>query len=151
MKIISSCLCGVNCKYSGGNNNREKYMDMLKNGECIPLCPEQLGGLTTPRNPAEILGSAKGVLEGRDKVVDNEGNDVTANFLRGAEEVLRIAKLFNIKEAILKEGSPSCGRNYIYNGEFNGTKIKGMGVTTYLLSINGIEVTTEEDKLNGII
>lgn len=134
MIIMSACLCGVNCKYSGGNNLNEKCLELFKKGEAILVCPEQLGGLMTPRIPAEIR---------EDKVITKEGEDVTAQFLKGAEETLRIAKMVNAKKAILKEGSPSCGCNYIYDGNFNGTKIKGKGITASLLEKNGIKVISD--------
>ena len=134
MIIMSACLCGVNCKYSGGNNLNEKCLELFKKGEAILVCPEQLGGLMTPRIPAEIR---------EDKVITKEGEDVTAQFLKGAEETLRIAKMVNAKKAILKEGSPSCGCNYIYDGNFNRTKIKGKGITASLLEKNGIKVISD--------
>ena len=134
MIIMSACLCGVNCKYSGGNNLNEKCLELFKKGEAILVCPEHLGGLMTPRIPAEIR---------EDKVITKEGEDVTAQFLKGAEETLRIAKMVNAKKAILKEGSPSCGCNYIYDGNFNGTKIKGKGITASLLEKNGIKVISD--------
>ena len=134
MIIMSACLCGVNCKYSGGNNLNEKCLELFKKGEAILVCPEQLGGLMTPRIPAEIR---------EDKVITKEGEDVSAQFLKGAEETLRIAKMVNAKKAILKEGSPSCGCNYIYDGNFNRTKIKGKGITASLLEKNGIKVISD--------
>ena len=134
MIIISACLCGVDCKYSGGNNLNKKCLEIFKKGEAILVCPEQLGGLETPRNPAEIIG---------DKVITKDGQDVTKEFLKGAEETLKIAKMANAKMAILKEGSPSCGCNYIYDGNFNGTKIKGRGKTASLLDENGIKVISD--------
>ena len=132
--LISGCLIGINSKYNGQNNLRKELLD-LKDYNLIPVCPEQLGGLSTPRNPSEISG---------DRVVDNEGQDVTDFFIRGAEEVLKLARIFNCKKAILKESSPSCGVNKIYDGTFSGNKIDGMGITTRLLSENGIEVISDE-------
>ena len=102
----------------------------------IPICPEQLGGLSTPREPSEQRGN---------KVITKSGKDVTENFVKGAKEVLKLARLFGIKEAILKQRSPSCGYGQIYDGTFSGTVIKGDGVTTALLKINGIKVISEED------
>lgn len=145
MYIISACLCGVNCKYSGKNNLNSKCVDIFKNGEAILVCPEQLGGLSTPRNPAEIQGTSKGVLSGRDVILDNENIDVTKEFLKGAYETLYIAKLSNATKAILKEGSPSCGVNYIYDGSFSGRKIKGKGLTAIILENNGINVMSDTD------
>ncbi len=109
---------------------------LLKTETLIPVCPEQLGGLPTPREPAEIR-------EGR--VITKSGKDVTENFKRGAEEVLKIAKMFGIKEAVLKQGSPSCGCGRIYDGTFSGKIVEGDGVTVALLKRHGIKVITEED------
>lgn len=145
MYLISSCLCGVNCKYSGGNNLNEKCLELLKEGKVILVCPEQLGGLSTPRTPAEIKGTAKSVINKEGKVVTKENIDVTEEFLKGAYEVLNIAKLTNVTKAILKEGSPSCGVNYIYDGSFTGKKIDGKGITATILEENGIEIISELD------
>jgi uncharacterized protein YbbK (DUF523 family) len=111
-------------------------MALLKKEILIPVCPEQLGGLPTPREPAEIR-------EG--KVITKSGKDVTENFKRGAEEVLKIAKLFGISEAIFKQGSPSCGCGRVYDGTFSGKIIEGDGITATLLKKRGIKVITEED------
>lgn len=150
MYLISSCLCGVNCKYSGGNNLNEKCLDILKEGKGILICPEQLGGLPTPRLPAEIIGKAENVLRGMDKIISKNNIDVTNEFLKGAKETLKIAKLYKINKAILKEGSPSCGVNYIYDGSFTGKKIKGNGLTTEILIKNGIEVISDIDFMEEI-
>lgn len=140
MILVSACLAGVNCKYNGGNNYNEKIMELVKKGEAILVCPEQLGGLTTPRNPSEIINK-----DGKRCVYMNNNVDVTDNFNRGALEVLRLAKELNIEKAILKSKSPSCGCGLIYDGTFTGNKIKGNGITTQLLIDNGIKVITEED------
>ena len=131
--LVSACLIGTNCKYSGGNNYSEEVMEYLKDYEIIPICPEQLGGLPTPRPASEIIG---------DKVINNEGTDVTSNYQKGAEEALKIAKLLGIKKALLKAKSPSCGNGKIYDGTFSGTLIDGDGITTKLLKENNIEVIT---------
>ncbi|MEM1589322.1 MAG: DUF523 domain-containing protein [Candidatus Bathyarchaeia archaeon] len=136
MKLCSACLLGVKCRYNGKSAFNKRVVALLKSEVLIPVCPEQLGGLPTPREPAEIVGS---------KVITRSGTDVTQNFVRGAEETLKIAKLFNIKEAILKQGSPSCGFGRIYNGTFSGKTIKGEGITAALLRKNGIKIITEED------
>lgn len=143
MYLVSACLCGVNCKYNGKNNTSEKVLELLQKGEAILVCPEQLGGLETPRPPAEISGDVEKVLSGTDKILTIDGLDVTDKFLKGALEVLNIAKETGIKQAILKDGSPSCGSVFIYDGSFSGRKIEGEGLTTYLLRKNGIEVFTE--------
>ena len=133
--IVSACLIGLNTKYNGRNNLNRDVLKILKDYVFVPLCPEQLGGLPTPRPPAEIIG---------DKVVNINGFNVTNYFLRGAEEALKFAMLYNVKTAILKDGSPSCGTNYIYNGTFSGKKIPGRGITASLFIRNGIKVYSEK-------
>ncbi len=146
MLIVSACLVGVNCKYDGGNNDNEKVKEFLKDKKYVLVCPEQLGGLTTPRKPSEINNKdGKEVLKGKSKVVSCENLDVTENFLKGARESLKIAKMFNCDKALLKESSPSCGCNLIYDGTFKGNKISGKGVTAALFIENNIEVFSEKD------
>lgn len=146
MYLISACLCEVNCKYNGLNNLNDKCLELLRKGEALLVCPEQLGGLNTPRIPSEILGNAKDIIElNKGKVINKEGKDVTKEFLKGAKEALKIAKEANIKKAILKESSPSCGSNFVYDGSFTGNKIKGKGITAYLLEKEGIEIISEKD------
>lgn len=146
MYLISACLCGVNCKYNGLNNLNDKCLELLRKGEALLVCPEQLGGLNTPRIPSEILGNAKDIIElNEGKVINKEGKDVTKEFLKGGKEALKIAKEANIKKAILKESSPSCGSNFVYDGSFTGNKIKGKGITAYLLEKEGIEIISEKD------
>ena len=120
--MISACLLGVNCKYDGGNNRLpdETIGKLVSQYELIPVCPECYGGLTTPRTPSERLG---------DRVVSKTGVDVTAQFNKGAEAALYLARLFNVKTAILKANSPSCGSGTIYDGTFTGTLAGGDGVT----------------------
>ncbi len=134
--LVSTCLLGVNCKYSGGNNYNEKVLDFIKDYEVIPVCPEIMGGLSTPRPPSERIG---------DKVLNNQNIDVTNEYTKGANETLKLAQLFNVKKALLKAKSPSCGKGKIYDGTFTGTLIEGNGVTVELLESNGIEVITEQD------
>ena len=149
MIIVSACLLGENCKYSGGNNKSEDVIKYLEDKEYILVCPEQLGGLSTPRNPSEIItyGNKDGndVLSGCTKVLSNKGIDVTKNFIQGAEETLKIAKEHNAKTAILKAGSPSCGYKKIYDGTFLGNKIQGMGVTAAILNKENIALLDEDD------
>ena len=149
MIIVSACLLGENCKYSGGNNKSENVIKYLEDNEYILVCPEQLGGLSTPRNPSEIItyGNKDGndVLSGCTKVLSNKGIDVTKNFIQGAEETLKIAKEHNAKTAILKAGSPSCGYKKIYDGTFLGNKIQGMGVTAAILNKENIALLDEDD------
>lgn len=136
MKLCSACLLGVKCRYDGGHSLNDKVVNLLKEEVLIPICPEQLGGLPTPREPAEIRNG---------KVITKSGKDVTENFQRGAEQVLMLAKLMGIKEAILKQGSPSCGCGQIFDGTFTGRLTKGDGVTTALLKKNGIKVTPDDE------
>lgn len=146
MIIVSACLCGINTKYDGGNNLNEKIRDLIKSGKAIPVCPEQLGGQSTPRPPHEIhKGTGADVLDGRCRILGPEGDDATDEFLKGAYETLKIAKECNSKVAILKARSPSCGHGKIYDGTFTGNKIDGNGVTAELLERNGIKVYTEEN------
>ena len=149
MIIVSACLLGENCKYSGGNNKSENVIKYLEDKEYILVCPEQLGGLSTPRNPSEIItyGNKDGndVLSGCTKVLSNKGIDVTKNFIQGAEETLKIAKEHNAKTAILKAGSPSYGYKKIYDGTFLGNKIQGMGVTAAILNKENIALLDEDD------
>ncbi|MDT8716519.1 DUF523 domain-containing protein [Clostridium sp. 19966] len=146
MILISACLMGVNCKYSGENNLSQALMNIIDKYEVIPVCPEQLGGLTTPRNPAEIFNSKSSeILMGVGKVIDNKENDRTLEFVKGAQETLYIAKKFNIKYAILKSNSPSCGNKKVYDGTFSGKIVAGSGVTAELLLENGIKVYNENE------
>lgn len=137
MILVSACLCGVNCKYNGQNNLNEEMLELLKKGEVLLVCPEQMGGLETPRRPSEIR-----IINGETKVFMDDGRDVTDNYKKGADEVLKLAKALKIKKAILRKKSPSCGCGEIYDGTFTGTLTKGNGITASLLIENGIEVET---------
>lgn len=146
MILVSSCLCGEKCKYSGGDNYHEKVVAYCEGKQVLKVCPEVLGGLQIPRPPAEIVGgSATDVLNGKAKVLDCYGNDVTDAFVKGAYEVLKLAKENHITEAILKAHSPSCGKGMVYSGHFNGMRIKGNGLTAQQLLDAGISVKTEEE------
>lgn len=136
MKLCSACLLGISCRFDGKSTPDNKIIELSKKEILIPVCPEQLGGLPTPREPAEKKG---------EKFFDRLGRDVTKNFTRGAEEVLKIVKLFGIKEAILKQRSASCGYGKIYDGTFSGKVIKGDGITAALLKRRGIRVMSAED------
>lgn len=126
--LISACLIGINCRYDGTNALNKKLIKRYAKECLIPVCPEQLGGLPTPRTEAEIRGK---------DVIDKNGRVATREFKKGAKEVLKIAKLLGAKKAVLKEKSPSCGVKLIYK---NGKLVKGQGITTRLLKDNGIEV-----------
>ena len=138
--LISACLVGENCKYNGGNNLNPKIEQLLEKYDLIPFCPEEIGGLKTPRNPSEQRG---------DSVFMDNGKDVTEEFEDGAKKALMLCLYLKINIAILKERSPSCGVHQIYDGSFSGKVINGMGVTAKLLKENGIKVYSEDeiDKL----
>lgn len=134
--LVSACLLGINCKYDGGNNKNEKVLKYLEDKEVIPICPEIMGGLPTPRTPAEQKDG---------KVYNKDEMDVTKEFLKGADEVIYLAKLFDVRKAILKARSPSCGVGKIYDGTFSHSLVDGNGETAKKLINIGIEVLTEED------
>ncbi len=138
--LVSACLLGVSCRYDGDTKPLSNIEKLLEKYEVIPVCAEIFGGLPTPRVPAEVIG---------DKVITRDGRDVTAEYLRGANEVLRLGKLFGCKKALLKERSPSCGRGIIYSGKFDNTFKEGNGKTAQLLLANGFEIygESEIDKL----
>lgn len=136
MIIVSACLAGVGCRYDGTAKPCEVVLRLVAEGRAIPVCPEQLGGLPTPRQPSERVGK---------RVLSKDGGDVTAEFQRGAEEVMELARLAGAKQAILKSRSPSCGCGRIYDGTFSGTIIEGNGVLAELCLRTGMEVKTEED------
>ncbi len=138
-------MLGLNSKYDGGDNLNRIIIGYSEKVMFIPVCPEQMGGLPTPREAAEITGGdGRDVLEGKVPVLLSDGIDVTPLFIRGAEEVLKLARLLGIKRAILKSGSPSCGYGRIRDGSFKGIWREGNGVTTSLLKEHGIEVYTED-------
>lgn len=137
MKIlVSACLLGKNCKYNGGNNLNQGVLDFIEGHEVIGVCPEQLGGLSTPRLPAEMV---EGI------VTNKEGISVDAEFRKGAQTALAAALEKKVDLAILQSRSPSCGVKEIYDGSFSGKKIKGQGVFAKLLSSRGIKVLDAED------
>lgn len=137
MKIlVSACLLGKNCKYNGGNNLNQGVLDFVEGHEVIGVCPEQLGGLSTPRLPAEIVDGV---------VTNKEGVSVNAEFRKGAQAALAAALENKVDLAILQSRSPSCGVKEIYDGSFSGKKIKGQGVFAKLLSAHGIKVLDAED------
>lgn len=125
---------GVHCRYDGGGRMLAELPELRKRYEIIPVCGEVMGGLPTPRIPAERNGNA---------VFNRNGEDVTEPFRRGAEEVLRLAECFGAKRALLKERSPSCGSGEIYDGTFSGKRKEGYGMTAELLLANGIAVYGE--------
>lgn len=137
MKIgISSCLLGYCCKYNGGSNYNQELIDLINDHEVIAICPEVLGGLPTPRVPAEIVNG---------KVINEKGVDVTDCYNLGALEALKILKENNVEVVILKSKSPSCGHGLIYDGTFSHTVINGDGVSAKLFMENGIKVYSEDN------
>ena len=136
MILVSACLAGIPCRWNSENKSNNAIIKLVKEGKAIPVCPEQLGGLSTPREPSEIKNNI---------VVDKNGNDITSKFKIGAKIVLKIALLYDCRKAILKSKSPSCGKGNIYDGSFSGKIVKGNGITADLLLLNGIQVITEED------
>ena len=129
--MVSACLLGENCKYSGGNNRHEKVLEYIKGHEVIPICPEVMGGLPTPRPPAEIVHG---------EVINRLGVSVDREYRLGAEKALKLAREKQIDLAILQPRSPSCGTKEIYDGTFSGKRIPGMGVTAALLKEKGFPV-----------
>lgn len=143
MIIVSACLLGVKCRYNGESSPDEKLQSIASEVAFIPLCPEQLGGLSTPRVPAWIVdGNGEDILDGLTKVFDSNNRDVTEQFLKGAEEVRKIARLMRVSTAIMKEKSPSCGVRFISKG---GVTKEGMGVTSALLMREGIHVISSDE------
>jgi uncharacterized protein YbbK (DUF523 family) len=141
MRIVSACLVGVNCNFKANNWLNPELREQFLKGDLFPVCPEVLGGLSVPRVPAEIVGGhGVNVLEGGAKVVNMEGVDVTAEFVKGAQAVLEIARSVGAKEALLTEKSPSCGCGCIFDGTFTDKFREGDGVTAALLKQNGIKV-----------
>lgn len=148
MIIVSACLVGVNCRYDGGSRRNVRVLKFLKGENFISLCPEQLGGLPTPRPSSQITrGSGTEIISRRSRVISSEGKDVTRQFLKGAREALKITKLSGATRAILKDRSPACGVNYIYHGK---KLVKGTGIFTALLLREGIEVQDESGKGRAI-
>ena len=137
--MISHCLLGEPCRFDGRSKPMNNIDSLREKYNLIPVCPEVMGGLPTPRNASERL---------RDKVIDTAGNDVTEHFTKGAILCLEIAKANGVRMAILKANSPSCGSGKIYDGTFSGNLVDGNGITTELLISNGIAVHTEEEFAN---
>ncbi|MGM9661562.1 MAG: DUF523 domain-containing protein [Oscillospiraceae bacterium] len=132
--LISACLMGVCCRYDGGGKELPELPQLMRRYSLVPVCGEVLGGLPTPRVPAERVG---------ERVLDRDGRDVTEAFRRGAAEAVRLAKLYGAKKALLKERSPSCGSGSIYDGSFTGALRQGWGVTAEALRQSGVTVLGE--------
>ena len=134
--LISACLLGVCCRYDGESKPIMQTVALMEQYHLIPVCPEQLGGLPTPREPSERQGDA---------VRTKSGADMTTQYRRGAEQALHLARLYGCRAAVLKERSPSCGSGEIYDGTFSGRLTPGDGVTAALLKENGIAVYGESE------
>lgn len=139
--LISACLLGENCKYSGGNNYHPAVEALREGYELIPVCPERMGGLPTPRVPAERAG---------DRVINRDGADVTDAFRLGAEKALETARTLGISKAVFQVRSPSCGCGTIYDGTFSGKLVPGKGVTAQLLEQSGIEIC-DSTRINELL
>ena len=150
--LVSTCLLGVSTQWNENCKKIDDLITLVRQGKAVFLCPEQLGGLPTPREPAEIEEgkTAKDVLKGKGRVLTNTGKDVTKEFVAGAQRLLHFCQDLGIETAILKARSPSCGSNQIYNGTFTGTKKYGKGITAELLEQNGIKVCSEENFLENL-
>ena len=133
--LVSACLLGVCCRYDGQSRPDERVLSLGKRHTLIPVCPEQLGGLSTPRCPCERQG---------DRVAARDGTDRTEAYLRGAEEAFRLYSVLGCQAAVLKAKSPSCGAGRIYDGTFSGTLRPGDGVTAELLKARGVRVLDED-------
>ncbi|MCA1026172.1 DUF523 domain-containing protein [Cytobacillus kochii] len=146
MIVVSACLAGMNVRYNGSNSLDERIQKLLLENQAMTVCPELLGGFTTPREPAEIVGGdGEDVLDGKAKVIEKSGKDVTKQYINGAYATLKKAQELGANTIILKENSPSCGSSVIYNGAFKGEQIVGNGVTTALLRKNGFKVISENN------
>ena len=146
--LISACLVGENIRYDAKNCLQLKLKHLVDTQQAIVICPEVSGGLSTPRNPAEIIdGDGTAVLQGLAKVIDSQGSDLTKEFILGARKTLELAQCHQVTHIILKANSPSCGSQMIYDGSFSNQKIVGKGVTTALLEQHGFIVMSEDEFL----
>ena len=151
--LVSACLIGENVRYNGRVKVDESswLKDWKLQGRLVSFCPEVAGGLPVPRPCSEISGyDGHTVLYGNARVINIKGKDVTQYFLTGAQKALELARLHNIKLAVLKDGSPSCGSTYIYDGSFSGTKKPGNGITTVLLEENSLRVFNEREIAEAV-
>ena len=140
MYLVSACLAGVKCRYDGCDCANRAVQDLVSRGVAFPVCPEQLAGLPTPREPCEIRIDEKG----NKIVIGKSGRDYTQEYKEGAERTLALCKVKGVNEAVLKSKSPSCGCGQIYDGTFSGNIVDGDGITVELLKKNGIRVRAEE-------
>ena len=139
--VVSACLAGCKCRYDGKDNLCPKVKQLVEEGRAVTVCPEVMGGMTTPRIPSERKD---------DKVINSIGEDNTAYFVKGVEKSIEIVKEHNIKKAILKAKSPSCGNKYIYDGTFSKTLVEGKGMLAEKLTELGLEIYDEGDDLSAL-
>jgi uncharacterized protein YbbK (DUF523 family) len=139
--VVSACLAGCKCRYDGKDNLCPKVKQLVEEGRAVTVCPEVMGGMTTPRIPSERKDG---------KIVNSIGEDNTKYFELGVEKSIEIVKEHNIKKAILKAKSPSCGNKYIYDGTFSKTLIEGKGLLAEKLSEIGVEIYDEGDDLDAL-
>lgn len=140
--VVSACLAGYFCRYDGGSKPHPQIVELCRQGLCVPVCPEKLSGLPVPRPPCEQL-------DGR--IICKDGQDVTGQFLAGANKALQTALQSGCARAILKSRSPSCGVGTIYDGSFTGSCRKGMGIFAAMLKDAGFELYTEENIPNDFL
>ncbi len=145
--LVSGCLIGMKCNYKGKANLREWVLNLKDNYTLVPVCPEQLGGLPTPRLPVEIQeGDGYEIWEGSsNQILTSNGGSVVHQLISGAKETIKIARILGIKVAVLKDKSPSCGVFSIYDGSFSGELKRGVGVATAALRSNNVEVFSSEN------
>ena len=139
--VVSACLAGCKCRYDGKDNLCPKVKQLVEEGRAVTVCPEVMGGMTTPRIPSERKDG---------KVINSNGDDNTACFVKGVEKSIEIVKEHNIKKAILKAKSPSCGNKYIYDGTFSKTLVEGKGMLAEKLTELGLEIYDEGDDLSAL-
>lgn len=134
--LVSACLLGLDCRYCGTGKYLRELEDLKEDFQFIPVCPEQLGGLPTPRSPVELI---------KGRAISREGTDCTEEFIKGAEEAGKLAAYFDCKAAVLKANSPSCGFGKIYDGSFGGSLIEGNGMTADFLHKKGLKIYSEHN------
>ncbi|MGX5849012.1 DUF523 domain-containing protein [Mesorhizobium sp. PL10] len=145
--LVSACLLGSHVRYNGSYrlSNHPVLTRWQAEGRVVQICPEVAAGFSTPRPPAEILGTGDAVLHGQGQVIEQTGNDVTALYLEAGQLALDLARETGCRYAVLTDGSPSCGSSFVYDGSFLGKRVAGRGTTTALLEANGIRVFSEDD------
>lgn len=144
--VVSACLAGRDCRFDGRSRPMQEIIKMAEEGKAIPICPEQLGGLPTPRHPSEIQnGDGDDILDRKSRIINEKGQDVTDRYIKGAFESFRIAMESGAKKAILKARSPACGVGQIHDGSFTGTLKKGNGIASALFIRSGFKVISDEE------